>query len=52
MTEGLTYEEIADKNNISVSVVKNEMAKCCQVFGVKNREALRLLLLQYRFTFL
>ena len=52
LTEGLTYEEIAGKNNISVSVVKKEMAKCCQVFGVKNREALRLLLLQYRFTFL
>lgn len=43
----LTYEEIAEQNFISVSVVKKEMAFCCKTFGVRNKENLRLLLLQY-----
>lgn len=46
--EGLSYEQIGDANFISVSVVKKEMAACCKAFGVKNREALRILLLQYK----
>lgn len=48
INDGKTYEEIAKENNISVSVVKKEMAFCCKTFGVKNREALIILLLQYK----
>jgi len=43
----LTYEEIAEQNFISVSVVKKEMSACCKAFGVRNKENLKLLLLQY-----
>lgn len=49
--EGLSYEQISQKNNISISVVKKEMSACCKAFGVKNREALLILLLQYKLTF-
>jgi DNA-binding CsgD family transcriptional regulator len=45
--DGLTYEQIAEKYNVSISVVKKDMANACRIFGVKNREALRVLLLQY-----
>src|SRR5574344_89373 len=45
--DGLTYEQIAKKYNVSISVVKKDMANTCRIFGVKNREALRVLLLQY-----
>lgn len=48
INEGMTYEEISQANYISVSVVKKEMSTCCKTFGVKNREALRVLLLQYK----
>lgn len=49
--EGKTYEEIAAIKEISVSVVKKEMSNCCKLFGVKNRESLRILLLQYKIDF-
>ena len=46
--EGKTYDQIAQENYISLSVVKKEMAYCCKAFGVKNRESLVVLLLQYK----
>lgn len=51
LKEGLSYDQIAQNNYISTSVVKKEMATCCKIFGVKNREALRILLLQYKLVF-
>lgn len=45
---GLTYEQLSEKYHISTSVVKKDMASACKLFGVKNREALRVLLLQYK----
>lgn len=48
INKGLNYETIADMHAVSVSVVKKEMAACCKAFGVKNREALRILMLQYQ----
>ncbi|MCR4741604.1 MAG: hypothetical protein K5866_01865 [Treponema sp.] len=46
--KGKSYDQIARENFISLSVVKKEMAFCCKAFGVKNREALMILLLQYK----
>lgn len=46
--EGETYEVLAERYNVSVSVVKKDMAAACKLFGVTNREALRILLLQYK----
>jgi len=46
--EGETYEVLAERYNVSISVVKKDMAAACKLFGVTNREALRILLLQYK----
>lgn len=46
--KGLTYDELVAQFNVSTSVVKKDMAMACKSFGVRNREALRILLLQYR----
>ena len=46
--EGEIYEVLAERYNVSVSVVKKDMAAACKLFGVTNREALRILLLQYK----
>ncbi len=43
-----TYDGLAELYNVSTSVVKKDMAAACRAFGVKNREALRILLLQYK----
>lgn len=46
--QGATYEALGEKYFVSTSVVKKDMATVCKRFGVKNREALRILLLQYK----
>ena len=48
MNENLTYEKIANDCIVSLSIVKMEMAQVCKIFGVKNKEALKILLLQYK----
>ncbi|UTC61533.1 hypothetical protein E4O05_08200 [Treponema sp. OMZ 787] len=45
---GKTYEELSAEFHVSTSVVKKDMASACKSLGVANREALRILLLQYR----
>src|SRR5574344_566190 len=45
---GLTYETLGERYHVSTSVVKKDMAAACKLFGVTNREALRILLLQYK----
>ena len=47
---GKTYEELAAEYHISTSVVKKDMAAACRLFGVANKEDLRILLLQYKIT--
>ncbi len=47
--EGKTYEELAAEHHVSISVVKKDMAAACKNLGVANREALRILLLQYTY---
>ncbi len=44
---GSSYKTISDKFFVSISTVKTEMSKIQKKFGVKNREDLRVLLLQY-----
>ena len=46
--QGETYESLANRYYVSASVVKKDMAAACKYFGVANREALRILLLQYK----
>ena len=43
-----TYEALGNRYYVSTSVVKKDMAAACKYFGVANREALRILLLQYK----
>ena len=45
---GETYEALGNRYYVSTSVVKKDMAAACKYFGVTNREALRILLLQYK----
>ena len=45
---GKTYEELAAEYHVSTSVVKKDMAAACRLFGVTNKEDLRILLLQYK----
>ena len=47
-TDGKTYEELAIEYHVSTSVVKKDMAAACRLFGVANKEDLRILLLQYK----
>lgn len=44
---GTSYKNLAQKFIVSESTVKTEMARIQKHFGVKNREDLRVLLLQY-----
>lgn len=44
---GETYEALAIRCHMSISVVKKDMAAVCKIFDVTNREALRLLFLRY-----
>ena len=46
--QGETYEALGKQYYVSTSVVKKDMAAACKYFGVANREALRILLLQYK----
>ena len=46
--DGQTYEMLGNRYYVSTSVVKKDMAAACKYFGVANREALRILLLQYK----
>ena len=46
--KGETYKMLGDRYYVSTSVVKKDMAAACKYFGVANREALRILLLQYK----
>ena len=46
--QGETYETLGNQYCVSTSVVKKDMAAACKYFGVANREALRILLLQYK----
>ena len=48
MNENQTYDKIASDNCVSLSIVKMEMAQVCKIFGVKNKENLKILLLQYK----
>lgn len=48
MNENLTYDKIASESYVSLSIVKMEMAQVCKIFGVKNKESLKILLLQYK----
>ena len=48
MNDNLTYDRIANDNYVSLSIVKMEMAQVCKLFGVKNKEDLKILLLQYQ----
>ena len=45
---GKTYEELAIEYHVSASVVKKDMVAACRLFGVTNKEDLRILLLQYK----
>ncbi len=47
----LSYNEISDKYNVSISLVKKEFRAIFQIFGVSKKEELRLLLLQYEIDF-
>lgn len=44
----LSYKEISDKYNVSISTVKKEFTYIFDVFGVSKQEELHLLLLQYQ----
>ena len=46
--QGETYEALGKRYYVSTSVVKKDMAAACKYFGAANREALRILLLQYK----
>ena len=46
--DGQTYEALGNRYYVSTSVVKKDMAAACKYFGAANREALRILLLQYK----
>ena len=46
--QGETYDMLGKRYYVSTSVVKKDMAAACKYFGVANREALRILLLQYK----
>ena len=46
--EGVSYNYLVEKYYVSLSTVKSEMASIFKIFGVKNKEDLRILLLQYR----
>lgn len=48
MNDNQTYDKIANDNCVSLSIVKMEMAQVCKIFGVKNKESLKILLLQYK----
>ena len=48
MNDNLTYDKIANDNYVSLSIVKMEMAQVCKLLGVKNKEDLKILLLQYK----
>ncbi|MCR4733693.1 MAG: hypothetical protein K5829_01650 [Treponema sp.] len=48
MNGNQTYEKIANENYVSLSIVKLEMSQICKIFGVKNKEELKILLLQYK----
>ena len=39
---------VAAEYHVSTSVVKKDMAAACRLFGVTNKESLRILLLQYK----
>ena len=47
ITTSYNYKQIADKLITSESTVKKDMQDMYKFFGVKNREMLRILLLQY-----
>lgn len=46
--DGVSYNFLVEKYFVSLSTVKSEMASIFRIFGVKNKEDLRILLLQYR----
>lgn len=48
MNTDKSYKKIADELFISESAIKKDMQDLFHLFGVKNREMLRLLLLQYK----
>jgi len=48
MNTNQTYDMIAKDNYVSLSIVKLEMSQVCKIFGVKNKEDLKILLLQYK----
>ena len=47
MQTKMTYNEIAAETGKNISAVKREMSVLFKLFGVKNRDSLHLLLLQY-----
>jgi len=46
--EGLSYKDLSDKHNISISTVKKEFTEIFKCFSVTRIEELSLLLLQYK----
>lgn len=50
ITTTSSYREIGEKYFVSESAIKKEMSQIFRCFGVKNREMLRLLLMQYIIT--
>lgn len=46
-TTNMTYKEIAEKLIISESAVKKDMQDLFKLFGVKNKETLKFLMIQY-----
>lgn len=45
---GISYNDLSEKYMVSLSTVKSEMAKAMRQFGVKSKEDMRILLLQYK----
>ncbi|HZK20441.1 MAG TPA: helix-turn-helix transcriptional regulator, partial [Treponemataceae bacterium] len=45
-----TYTELGDKYYASTSTIKKDMSRIHKIFGVQNRENLKILLLQYKIT--
>lgn len=50
ITNGYTYTMLADQFITSISTIKGEMAATFKIFGVKNKEELRIILMQYELT--
>ncbi|AEE17425.1 helix-turn-helix transcriptional regulator [Treponema brennaborense] len=48
LQDSISYKTLADTHYVSESTIKKDMTDICRLFGVKNREMLRFLLVQYK----